>query len=105
MSNRCISYNFKGKKCRSRIKEGYFCTSHTPINYTKEFECDVCCEILTNKEDITVFKCFHMCHKQCYDMWNDGLSFYSSEKNSCPFCREIIIKSSKKYTHTDLDMY
>ena len=104
MSNRCISYNFKGKKCRSRIKEGYFCKSHTPINYTEDFECDVCCENVTKKEDITVFKCFHMCHKQCYDMWNDGLSTHSSEKNSCPFCREIvIIKHTKKYK--DSDMY
>ena len=103
MANRCISYNFKGKKCRSRIKEGYFCTSHTPFNYTKDFECDVCCEIITKKEDITVFKCFHMCHKQCYEMWNDGLSAYSSEKNSCPLCREIVIKHTNKYT--DSNMY
>jgi len=96
MSNRCISYNFKGKKCRSRIKDGYFCKSHTPINYSTTFECDVCCENVTKKEDITVFKCFHMCHKQCYDMWNDGLSITSLEKNSCIICRKTVINKKLK---------
>lgn len=108
MSNRCISYNFKGKKCRSRIKDGWFCESHIPVNFTNNFECDVCCEIITDKRDITVFKCFHMCHKQCYDLWNNSLADNSSEKNSCPYCREIVIqKKPQKYIYltTDYEIY
>ena len=42
MSNRCISYNFKGKKY-SYVQESKMdgSESHIPVNFTNNFECDV----------------------------------------------------------------
>ena len=73
--NRCL-------KCRSRIKEGKFCRTHTPLNNNDL--CLICCEEL--KDDLVILKCNHLFHKKCLKNW-----FISSKIYKCMICDDELV--------------
>ena len=107
MSKRCLGYTKTGKKCRSRIKEKYFCECHKPYNYTGKQECCICCENIKDFKDLILFKCNHIFHKPCYYKW----LHLSCNKPICPLCRKPTnktnpsLKTKKKYEKDFLDIF
>ena len=100
MSNikRCISYNKKKKRCRTRLgedKEYFCCDKHIPSNYEMIKEsCYICSEEL-KIEDMYILRCNHIHHINCLVEW-----FKVSRNNNgifeCPLCRqEIFINLNK----------
>ena len=105
MSNitRCISYNKKGKRCRTRLaadKKFFCCDNHIPPNYDMVKEsCYICSEKLEIK-DMIILKCNHIHHINCLAEWFQ-ISSENDETIKCPLCRkeifdqEQIIKKKK----------
>ena len=98
---RCLGFTKTGKKCRSRIKDGFFCNSHLPYNFD-EPTCFTCCEDISNSNDIIVLECNHFFHKPCFHEWIDH-----SNNMECPLCRhqiKINIKKRNNRIHSFLAM-
>lgn len=105
MSNikRCIAYNKRGKRCRTRLSENnkYFCCEkHIPPNYeTIKESCYICSNEL-KIENMIILRCNHIHHIGCLSEWFQMTS-ESDNTFQCPLCRQDIfidysIKKNKK---------
>ena len=94
MSNikRCISYNKKGKRCRTRLgkdKEYFCCEQHKPPNYEMIKESCYICSKELKIEDMVILRCNHIHHIDCLAEWCQ-VSSDRYETLKCPLCRQDI---------------
>ena len=90
--NRCIGFNKKGKRCKTRINNInrlICCDEHKPLNDEILEGCVMCCKEKLLSSEITTLNCGHCFHTQCL---NDFLNV-SDDKYSCPYCRKEGIKN------------
>ncbi len=95
-THRCIAYNKKNKKCRSKISHDKFfcCEDHYPLN--KELfnvGCFMCSEKVNHSDELYFFKCKHAFHKECYDEW---CKYSNYDSNICMICRNEVLKKNIK---------
>lgn len=56
-----------------------------PDDVDPSWECSICLENFSDKENITVLKCAHAFHTTCIERWKQG-----KRSPLCPFCRTPI---------------
>jgi len=90
--NRCLGYNKKRKRCRTRISDknnNFCCSGHKPPNYEIIKECCYICSDNVKIEDMIVLKCNHIHHIKCLVEWFN-ITHERGEDLQCPLCRLIL---------------
>lgn len=92
-TDRCISYNKKKKRCRTRLgkNQKYFCCDkHKPPNYDMIKESCYICSKELKIEDMIILKCNHIHHLSCLDEWYQTTDERDGKSLKCPLCRQVI---------------
>jgi hypothetical protein len=97
-NRRCIGLNIHKKKCRNRIRDDnpfFCCKNHEPINNEFIYNgCFTCSEIISDANNIIIFDCNHIFHKECYVDW---LKYSTYGKPICLICKkDVELNNSNK---------
>lgn len=96
---RCIGLTRNGSKCRNKLmndkeEELFCCNNHRPYNYDFiESGCFTCMEKIKDPNDMLLFKCNHIFHKNCYNEW---LKYSTYELPICIICKKEVIKKQPR---------
>ena len=90
-NRRCIGLNMYKKRCRNKIRDDnpfFCCKNHEPINVDFVLNgCFTCSEIIRDTNNIVIFDCNHIFHKECYADW---LKYSTYTKPICLICKKEV---------------